>query len=88
MSGMGERILVVDDEEPMREIMAVILQAEGYECQSVPSGVSPAPLLLYPHSGKASVVGNRLAFYLAHPLLSGQSLPPHFHKRAPERHRW
>jgi len=45
MSGMGERILIVDDEEPMREIMAGILQAEGYECQSVPSGVDAIKLL-------------------------------------------
>jgi two-component system, response regulator FlrC len=45
MSGMGERILIVDDEEPMREIMAAILQHEGYECLCVPNGVDALKLL-------------------------------------------
>ncbi|MGA9545259.1 MAG: response regulator [Candidatus Sulfotelmatobacter sp.] len=39
------RILVVDDGEPIREIMAVILGSEGFRCQSVPSGVDALKLL-------------------------------------------
>jgi DNA-binding NtrC family response regulator len=40
-----QRILIVDDDEIVREIMASILQHEGYQCQSVPNGVDALTLL-------------------------------------------
>lgn len=42
---MGQRILVVDDEEPMREIMAALLEHRGYEAHCVPNGVDALRLL-------------------------------------------
>jgi two-component system nitrogen regulation response regulator NtrX len=42
---MCKRILVVDDEEPFREIMASILSYEGYQCRCVPSGKDGLKLL-------------------------------------------
>lgn len=39
------RILIVDDEEPAREITAAILEHVGHECVMVPSGVDALKLL-------------------------------------------
>jgi PleD family two-component response regulator len=33
LSGMKERILVVNDEDPIREIICSMLSVEGYECR-------------------------------------------------------
>jgi CheY-like chemotaxis protein len=41
----SERILVVDDEEPIREIMAVILAFSGYRCRGVAGGHQALKLL-------------------------------------------
>ncbi len=40
-----ERILIVDDEEPFREIMCDILSRHGYECSHVPNGADALKLL-------------------------------------------
>ncbi len=42
---MCKRILVVDDEEPFREIVASMLSYEGYQCRCVPSGIDGLKLL-------------------------------------------
>ena len=34
----GERILVCDDEEAIREVVSTLLEAQGYECTVVPDG--------------------------------------------------
>jgi CheY-like chemotaxis protein len=39
------RILIVDDEEPMREIMVVFLERGGYECHHVSGGQDALKLL-------------------------------------------
>lgn len=45
MSTLAERILLVDDEEPTREIMAAVLGGEGYRCRCVPNGLDALRLL-------------------------------------------
>jgi len=40
-----ERILVVDDDEPIREIMAFMLNVTGYRCRHVPGGRQALKLL-------------------------------------------
>jgi DNA-binding NtrC family response regulator len=40
-----ERILLVDDDEPIREIMAFMLNVAGYRCRHVPSGTQAFTLL-------------------------------------------
>jgi DNA-binding NtrC family response regulator len=40
-----ERILVVDDEEPIREIVAFLLSLAGYRCRRVPGGTRALKLL-------------------------------------------
>lgn len=40
-----ERILVVDDAEPVRQLIRHILTAAGYECQTVASGREALALL-------------------------------------------
>src|SRR5882672_3311162 len=40
-----ERILVVDDEEPIREIVSAMLQSSGYQCQQAASGKQALALL-------------------------------------------
>ena len=39
MSELRYRILVVDDEESMRDVLAILLQREGYEVVTAGSGV-------------------------------------------------
>lgn len=41
----AEHILVVDDAEPMRELISHILRSAGYECQTVASGCEALALL-------------------------------------------
>ena len=41
----AERILVVDDEEPIREIVMAMLQSSGYQCQQAASGKQALALL-------------------------------------------
>ena len=41
----AERILVVDDEEPIREIVTAMLQSSGYQCQQAASGKQALALL-------------------------------------------
>src|SRR5258706_213214 len=40
-----ERILVVDDEEPIREIVTAMLESSGYQCQQAASGKQALALL-------------------------------------------
>ena len=40
-----ERVLVVDDEEPIREIVASMLQNAGYECRQASSGLEAMAIL-------------------------------------------
>jgi DNA-binding NtrC family response regulator len=40
-----ERILVVDDEEPIREIVCSMLRASGYECTQAASGTEALAIL-------------------------------------------
>jgi cyclic di-GMP phosphodiesterase len=40
-----ERILIVDDEEPIREIVTAMLQSSGYQCQQAASGKQALTLL-------------------------------------------
>src|SRR5450432_3946682 len=40
-----ERILVVDDEDPIREIVTAMLQSSGYQCQQAASGKQALALL-------------------------------------------
>jgi len=40
-----ERILVVDDEEPIREIVTAMLHSSGYQCQQAASGKQALALL-------------------------------------------
>ena len=40
-----ERILVVDDEEPIRDIMTIMLDSAGYSCKQAPSGAEALSLL-------------------------------------------
>jgi putative nucleotidyltransferase with HDIG domain len=40
-----ERILVVDDEEAIREVVSTLLEAQGYECMVASSGKRALPLL-------------------------------------------
>jgi DNA-binding NtrC family response regulator len=42
---MPERILVVDDEEPIREIVASMLTTAGYACTQAASGMEALALL-------------------------------------------
>src|SRR5947209_2091792 len=42
---MGDRILVVDDEEPIREIVASMLGAAGYSCKQAASGMEALAVL-------------------------------------------
>src|SRR5437016_12984182 len=42
---MPDRILVVDDEEPIREIVASMLGAAGYQCQQAGSGMEALAVL-------------------------------------------
>jgi two-component system nitrogen regulation response regulator GlnG len=42
---MRKRILVVDDEEPAREILDAMLSYEGYQCRCMPNGVDALELL-------------------------------------------
>src|SRR5246500_4794603 len=42
---MQERILVVDDEEPIREIVASMLGAAGYQCKQAGSGMEALSIL-------------------------------------------
>ncbi len=37
-AAVRERILVVDDEEPIREIIVAMLATENYQCQQAGSG--------------------------------------------------
>ena len=42
---MPDRILVVDDEEPIREIVASMLGAAGYSCKQAGSGTEALSIL-------------------------------------------
>ena len=44
---MADRILVVDDEEPIREIVASMLGAAGYLCKQAGSGMEALAVLQY-----------------------------------------
>jgi len=41
----SERILVVDDEEAIREVVSTLLEAQGYHCRVAASGLQAMPLL-------------------------------------------
>jgi putative nucleotidyltransferase with HDIG domain len=41
----SERILVVDDEEAIREVVSTLLEAQGYKCRVASSGLRALPLL-------------------------------------------
>ena len=41
----ADRILIVDDEEPIREIVASMLTMAGYKCQQASSGVEALAIL-------------------------------------------
>jgi putative nucleotidyltransferase with HDIG domain len=42
---MAERILVVDDEEAIREVVSTLLEAQGYECAVATNGRQALPML-------------------------------------------
>ena len=42
---MAERILVVDDEEPIREVIVSILVSANYECRDAADGLQALALL-------------------------------------------
>ena len=42
---LSERILVVDDEEPIREIVTSMLANAGYECKQAGSGLEALAIL-------------------------------------------
>jgi CheY-like chemotaxis protein len=42
---MADRILVVDDEEPIREIVASMLSMAGYTCKQARSGMEALAIL-------------------------------------------
>ena len=45
LSGMKERILVVNDDDPIREIICSMLTVEGYECREATGGLNALTLL-------------------------------------------
>jgi len=46
LSGMKERILVVNDDDPIREIICSMLTAAGYQCREATGGLNALSLLL------------------------------------------
>lgn len=41
----SERVLIVDDEEPIREVISSLLETQGYECETAPSAVKALPMI-------------------------------------------
>jgi putative nucleotidyltransferase with HDIG domain len=41
----GETVLIVDDEEPIREIIASLLEVHGYCCASAPNAIAALPMI-------------------------------------------
>ena len=37
----GEKILIVDDEEAIREVVSTLLDSQGYQCMTWPTGAWP-----------------------------------------------
>ena len=46
LSGMKERLLVGNDDDPIREIICSMLTAQGYTCREVIGGLNASTLLL------------------------------------------
>ncbi len=42
----GKRVLIVDDEAPIREMIAVALEMAGYECLEADSAQSAHPIIV------------------------------------------
>jgi PAS domain S-box-containing protein len=67
--GNGELILVIDDEEPVREVAAGLLQANGYRTVVASDGVEGLAIYARTHRGIAAVVTD-----LMMPSLQGAQL--------------
>jgi CheY-like chemotaxis protein len=44
---MADRILVVDDEEPIRDIVSAMLTSAGYACKQASSGIEALAVLSF-----------------------------------------
>ncbi len=40
-----ERVLIVDDEEPIREVISSLLETQGYDCSTAPTAVAALPMI-------------------------------------------
>lgn len=40
-----ERVLIVDDEEPIREVISSLLETQGYDCATAPTAVAALPMI-------------------------------------------
>lgn len=70
----AEKILIVDDEEPIREVLAGLLEATGYQCVTAANGAE----------GLAQVETSRFDLVLSDilmPVMDGLTLLGHVHQR-------
>ena len=73
-----ERILMVDSDEPIRDIMAAMLGSEGYRCHTVSSGADALKLL---KSGKRF---DLITSDIMNPGMNGHSFLKEVRRRFPE----
>ena len=77
MEHSRKHILVVDDEEGIRDLFKLILEQEGYECQVAPSGDAALQVLAAENVDLAFVD-------VMMPTMTGLSLFQHMKERHPE----
>ena len=53
-----ETVLIVDDEEPIREILSSLLEARGYRCLTAPTAVAALPLMVQDPQGVGLVLSD------------------------------
>ena len=86
----ADRILVVDDEESIREIVCSMLAASGYRCEQVPSGVEALHLLGLVPAGRqhgADDLADGLLVVNYQDVFSSHGEPGALSPRAPILHR-
>ena len=75
---MTNRILVVEDEQSMRDLMALMLRKEGYQVETAVSGVAAKERL--DRGGTFDLVISDISM----PGMTGLTLLRHFRQAAPE----
>lgn len=74
-----ERILIVDDEEPIREVISSLLETQGYDCSTAPSAVAALPMIAADPSRYQLVLSDIIM-----PEMRGTTFLQHLQRRYPD----